>query len=91
MDDVTETVDHPRLVEVETRRRFMFKGVKTRALGEGIPPHVETVATQGFEQRVSRRDPFQVVLFRRFPLRGKAGIARQKFRKPPVWVALVFP
>ena len=89
MDDVAESVDDPRLVEVKTHRGNVFERVEAGALGEGFPPHVETVAAQGFEQRMPWCDPFQVVLLRRFPLRGEAGVARQELWKPPVQVALV--
>ena len=68
MDHVAQAVDDPGAIEVDPRRGVMSQRVETGSLFpvllgqlEGVPPH-------GLEQRMPRRDPFQMVLFRRLPI-----------------------
>ena len=75
MDDMTQTVHHPRAVEVDARRLLVGKGVETGALPEGFQGTLTGVAPDRLEERVARSDPLQVVLVRSLSASGAARIA----------------
>ena len=83
-----ETIHNPGAIEVEPRRGLVLQRVKAGAPGEGVPTSLQAVPAQCFEERMPRRDPFQVVgLFRRLPVSGQARIAEHEtFSQLPVWV-----
>ena len=86
---MSETVHHPRPVEVEPRRRFVGHGMEAGATGEGILAEIEGVPAQCLEQRMPRSHPFEVVRFRRVAVRREARISDRQLGRCPARFALV--
>ena len=62
MDDVAEPVDHARPVEVDPCRRVVRQRMKGGATRERLERLLARMPADRLEERVSRRDPCELVL-----------------------------
>ena len=89
MNDVAQAVDDARAIEIDTRGLIVLQRIVASAFTEGFLRKVQSMATQRFKERMTRRHPFQAVLFRGLSVRRQARIARGQGRQLPIGLAFV--
>ena len=87
---MSEPIHDSCTIEIEPCRRCVLQGMEAGALGKGVSAEFEAVPAEGFEQRMPRCNPFEVVFFSSVAIRRQAWVAGCEFRKFPTRLALEF-
>jgi hypothetical protein len=75
VNGIPQAIHDPGPKEVHPGRLLVGEGVVDRPAGEGLRGQAGRVVTNRLEQRMARRDPFQIVLLDRLPVCGASGVS----------------
>jgi hypothetical protein len=89
MNDVAKTVDDARAIEVDAGRRLVLQRVERGSLRQWITRERERMPAECFEERMPRRDPFELLGFGSITVGGTSGVTVCNCRQLPVRVLFV--
>src|SRR4030042_3966220 len=67
-------VHHPGTVKIQPGGRFMLKRMETGPFPEMLQRQIQVVPSEGLKKRMSRSDPFEVILLGNLPVSRDTGI-----------------
>jgi hypothetical protein len=74
VDDVSETVDDARLIEVEPCGLIVSQGIESGSIRKRRASLFQGISPERFKEWMARSDPFEIMLIGRLPISGEESL-----------------